>query len=99
MRRSSSAKAKTTPWKTDYEAMALKTVIRRSFKYLPVSTEARTAAESDGTTPDYSDVFTPTFPTIEADAPLEPPVDTTEFTPPTDPEEDTTADGEVTRGA
>ena len=101
MRRSSSAKAKTTPWKTDYEAMALKTVIRRSFKYLPVSTEARTAAESDGTTPDYSDVFTPTFPTFEADAPQEhePPVDTTEFTPPTDPAEDTPTDGEVTHGA
>lgn len=50
------------PWRTDYEAMALKTVIRRSFKYLPVSTTAVAAAASDETTPDYSDVFNPTFP-------------------------------------
>ena len=50
------------PWCTDYEAMALKTVIRRSFKYLPVSTTAAAAAASDETTPDYSDVFHPTFP-------------------------------------
>lgn len=28
------------PWRTDYEAMALKTVVRRSFKWLPVSVEA-----------------------------------------------------------
>lgn len=47
------------PWRTDYEAMALKTVIRRSFKYLPVSTTAVAAAASDETTPDYSDVFHP----------------------------------------
>lgn len=39
--------------------MALKTVIRRSFKYLPVSTTAVAAAASDETTPDYSDVFHP----------------------------------------
>lgn len=59
MRRSPSANARTTPWKTDYEAMALKTVIRRSFKYLPVSVEAKQAAVSDETTPDYSDIFHP----------------------------------------
>lgn len=27
------------PWKTDYEAMALKTIIRKNFKWLPVSIE------------------------------------------------------------
>lgn len=59
MRRSPSANARTTPWKTDYAAMALKTVIRRSFKYLPVSVEAKQAAVSDETTPDYSDIFHP----------------------------------------
>ena len=59
MRRSPSANARTTPWKTDFEAMALKTVIRRSFKYLPVSVEAKQAAVSDETTPDYSDIFHP----------------------------------------
>lgn len=47
------------PWVTDYEAMALKTVIRRSFKYLPVSTEAKQAAAADETTPDYSAVLHP----------------------------------------
>lgn len=57
--RSPSAKASSTPWKSDYEAMALKTVIRRSFKYLPVSVEAKRAAVVDETTPDYSDVFHP----------------------------------------
>lgn len=49
------------PWVTDYEAMALKTVIRRSFRYLPVSVEAKSAASADETTPDYGigsrDVF------------------------------------------
>lgn len=37
------------PWKTDYEAMAKKTVIRRAFPYLPVSLEAQTAAAADET--------------------------------------------------
>lgn len=48
-----------SPWKSDYEAMAKKTVIRRAFPYLPVSVEARDAAASDDNTPDYSDVFRP----------------------------------------
>lgn len=89
MRRSPSASAKSTPWKTDYEAMALKTVIRRSFRYLPVSTEAQHAVTADESTPDYSDLLRPTFPpAAPIDEPLEPPVDTTEFTPPTGPAED-----------
>lgn len=54
------------PWKSDYEAMAKKTVIRRAFPYLPVSVEARDAAASDDQTPDYSDVFRP-LPTVTAD--------------------------------
>lgn len=33
------------PWKTDYEEMARKTVIRRLFKYLPVSVEMAQALE------------------------------------------------------
>lgn len=35
------------PWVTDYEAMALKTVIRRLFKYLPVSVEIQRAVQLD----------------------------------------------------
>ena len=55
-----------SPWKSDYEAMAKKTVIRRAFPYRPVSVEARDAAASDDQTPDYSDVFRP-LPTVTAD--------------------------------
>ena len=57
--RKRSKAATSGPWVTDYEAMALKTVIRRSFRYLPVSVEAQTAAAADETTPDYSGVFRP----------------------------------------
>lgn len=35
------------PWKTDYQAMALKTVVRRLFKFLPVSIEMQTAVGLD----------------------------------------------------
>lgn len=39
------------PWKTDYEAMALKTIIRKNFKWLPVSVETqKSVVESDETT-------------------------------------------------
>lgn len=51
------------PWVTDYEAMALKTVIRRASKYLPMSTEKSQriaeAVAADETTPDYSGIFNP----------------------------------------
>lgn len=47
------------PWKTDYEAMALKTVIRRSARYLPMSAQAQEAVAADETTPDYSSIFHP----------------------------------------
>lgn len=35
------------PWKTDYTAMALKSVVRRLFKFLPVSIEMQTAVGLD----------------------------------------------------
>ena len=57
--RARSKAAGSGPWVSDYEAMAKKTVIRRVFPSLPVSTEARTAAVADETTPDYTDVFHP----------------------------------------
>ena len=39
------------PWKSDWCAMARKTVIRRAFPYLPVSVEAESAVAQDDTTP------------------------------------------------
>jgi recombination protein RecT len=35
------------PWQTDYEAMARKTVIRRLFKYMPISIEMNQAVQLD----------------------------------------------------
>ncbi len=62
------------PWKTNFEAMAVKTAIRRAFPYLPVSVVAQEAAAADEQTPDYRGVLQPTFkaetpaqePTIES---------------------------------
>ena len=45
----------TGPWKTDYEAMARKTVIRRAFPYMPVSVEVQAEVVSDERTPIVSD--------------------------------------------
>ena len=47
------------PWKTDYVAMAKKTVVRRAAPYLPMSVDAQTAVAADETTPDYSAVLSP----------------------------------------
>lgn len=43
------------PWSTDFDAMARKTVIRRSFPYLPVSVEVQADVISDERTPIVSD--------------------------------------------
>ena len=64
--------AVTGPWVTNFVEMGMKTLIRRSFKYLPVSVEAKTAVTVDETTPDYSDVLAPAIddamtPTIDVD--------------------------------
>ena len=63
------------PWVTDYEAMALKTVIRRAARYLPMSTEAQQAVAADETTPDYSGLIAPIIeqPTQAVVEPVEPP--------------------------
>lgn len=45
--RARSKALKFSPWQTDYEAMALKTVIRRLVKYLPMSAEISTAVGLD----------------------------------------------------
>lgn len=74
------------PWVTDFEAMALKTVIRRAARWLPMSVEAQSAVAADETTPDYTGVLAPVVPPAEvepvevepvepekaADAPTEP---------------------------
>jgi len=49
------------PWRTNYDAMAVKTAIRRAFPYLPVSVVAQDAAASDEQTPDYTSVLHPSF--------------------------------------
>lgn len=54
-KRSKAGSSSYSPWSTDYESMALKTVIRRAFKYLPVSVESQTAATTDETTPTVVD--------------------------------------------
>ncbi|KFI92466.1 DNA binding, phage related protein [Bifidobacterium saguini DSM 23967] len=74
-KRSPSYGKSVSPWKSDYEAMAKKTVIRRAFPFLPVSVEARDAASSDERTPDYSDVFNPLPDATVDEAPVEVGVD------------------------
>lgn len=54
------------PWSTDFEAMARKSVIRRLFKYLPVSIELQRAIALDeqeeaGLSQDNADVFVAEF--------------------------------------
>ena len=51
--RSRSKAGGTGPWKSDYVAMAKKTIIRRAFPYLPIDTQAQKAAVADETTPAY----------------------------------------------
>lgn len=78
----------TGPWVKNFVEMAKKTIIRRSFKYMPVSIEAKKAASVDETTPDYSDVFQPvitsdatddvTAEVMEADMPEDPEADVKE---------------------
>lgn len=58
------------PWVTDYTAMALKTVVRRLFKFLPVSIEIQTAVGLDeraemGLTQDNGAVIDGQFTTVD----------------------------------
>lgn len=48
-RRSASANSNTSPWKSDYIAMALKTAVRRLATWMPQSVEFQTALAVDGT--------------------------------------------------
>ena len=72
------SKAKDTgPWATDFEAMALKSVVRRAARWLPMSVEAQTAVAADETTPDYSGVLAPVVPVEPVPAIVEPVEDET----------------------
>lgn len=48
-KRGASGAGVSTPWDTDYEAMALKTAVRRIFRWLPKSVEMATAVRVDDT--------------------------------------------------
>ena len=54
-------------WRDNFVEMSMKTLIRRSFKYLPVSVEAKKAVVVDETTPDYSDIFHPVLEQSESE--------------------------------
>ncbi|EKS8367661.1 recombinase RecT, partial [Bacillus cereus] len=50
-KRSASANSSYSPWNSDYEEMAKKTVVRYMFKYLPISIEVQTQAQQDEVDP------------------------------------------------
>lgn len=67
----SASRQRNSPWNTDYEAMAKKTVIRRAAPFLPLSVETRQAVADDEATPDYSGVFQPLPDTVmDAEEPV-----------------------------
>lgn len=45
--RSPSHSAETSPWKTDYDAMALKTVVRAAARWMPLSIEIQAAVQAE----------------------------------------------------
>ncbi|MFC7364506.1 MULTISPECIES: recombination protein RecT [Bhargavaea] len=49
-KRSKAANSSYSPWTTDYEEMAKKTVVRHMWKYLPISIEVQEQVEYDGGT-------------------------------------------------
>src|SRR5690606_39666917 len=55
--RSKAANSSYSPWATDYEEMAKKTVIRHMFKYLPISVEIQQqVAYDEGTARSIKDI-------------------------------------------
>lgn len=78
------------PWVTNYDAMAIKTAVRRAFPYLPVSVVAQEAAAADEQTPDYSAVLRPTFAADATESALQP-----EFEPEAPPLGVDTITGEI----
>lgn len=58
---SMSGKSASSPWTQHYEAMCLKTVIRRAFKFLPVSVESQRAAAVDDSRGEFLDQIDPGY--------------------------------------
>jgi recombination protein RecT len=55
--RSKAASSKFSPWHTDYEEMAKKTVVRHMWKYLPISVEIQQqVAYDEGTARSIKDI-------------------------------------------
>ena len=52
---SKSAKSSKSPWTTDFDAMAEKTVLKKMLKYLPVSTEYLESMTKDENTYKYDE--------------------------------------------
>lgn len=61
-------KQPTGPWKDHYEEMAKKTVIRRAWKYLPISVDDARVVEQEGTVKHQIAEDMSTVPWIDADA-------------------------------
>jgi recombination protein RecT len=79
--RGRSRAASSGPWVTDFVAMALKTVIRRLFKYLPVSVEMQQAIGLDeqveaGISQDNGSVIDSSFSVVDESDQQDMPVDT-----------------------
>ena len=68
-KRSATANSSYSPWSSDYEEMAKKTVVRYMFKYLPISIEVQTQAQDEVVRKDITEE--PEFIEVELEEPEE----------------------------